>query len=165
MHTKKLTIVVLLSLVTGYFLGTMFVDSDRKPQHVHDHRGEDRVQVAEGFADPEVSLNIMKDPKSGYNLQISTKNFTFAPQNASLEHKDGEGHAHIYVDGEKVARIYSEWVHLDDLEEGERTIEVTLNANDHREYQDRFGVPVVPKQVIKVGDAMKSMGHDAMMME
>ena len=43
----------------------------------------------------------------------------------------GEGHAHVYVDGEKAARIYGPWFHLGALPPGEVTLGVTLNANDH----------------------------------
>ena len=69
---------------------------------------------------------------SGWNLHIETENFSFSPENASLAHIDGEGHAHVYINGVKLGRFYGPWVHLDDLPEGEVTVEVTLNANDHR---------------------------------
>ena len=74
----------------------------------------------------------MRDPASGWTLHVITENFTFSPQNASRDHVPGEGHAHVYINGVKLGRFYGPWVHLDNLPEGEVTVEVTLNANDHR---------------------------------
>lgn len=81
---------------------------------------------------PTLSVMVMEDPMAGYNLHIMTENFTFSPQNASLAHVAGEGHAHVYINGVKLGRFYGPWVHLDQLPAGEVRIEVTLNANDHR---------------------------------
>jgi hypothetical protein len=81
---------------------------------------------------PTLAIAVTEDPMAGYNLQILTENFAFSPENASLGHVEGEGHAHVYINGVKLGRFYGAWVHLDHLPEGEVTIEVTLNANDHR---------------------------------
>ena len=81
-----------------------------------------------------VDLETAIDPLSGLNVRIEPTGFTFSPQNVNLERVDGEGHAHIYVDGIKVSRVYGPWFHLDGLEPGEREIEIRLNANDHSEY-------------------------------
>jgi hypothetical protein len=81
---------------------------------------------------PEVTLLLTPDPMTGYNLQVRTRNFEFAPQDASLADVPGEGHAHVYVNGTKIARVYGEWMHIESLPEGEVTVEVTLNSNDHR---------------------------------
>ena len=81
---------------------------------------------------PILAVTVTEDPMAGYNLHILTENFVFSPQNASLDHVAGEGHAHVYINGVKLGRFYGPWVHLDHLPEGEVTIEVTLNANDHR---------------------------------
>lgn len=158
---QKNYLLVILFLAIGFIAGLLYprADMQHKEEHVHDHRG-DTVQVSEGVDAPELSLAISKDPKSGYNLQLNTKNFTFAPQNASREHKEGEGHAHVYVDGEKVARLYGEWAHLE-LTEGEHKVEVTLNANDHREYADQYGVPVVVSETIVV-EKDEMMDHSSM---
>lgn len=82
---------------------------------------------------PTLYVRILEDPASGYNLNIVTEHFTFSPENASLDHIDGEGHAHVYNNGVKLGRFYGPWVHLDNLPEGEVTFDVTLNSNDHRE--------------------------------
>ncbi|OAN80849.1 hypothetical protein A8B78_10790 [Jannaschia sp. EhC01] len=82
---------------------------------------------------PTLAITVGADPLTGYNLHILTENFTFSPQNASLAHAEGEGHAHVYINGVKLGRFYGPWVHLDGLPDGDVIVEVTLNANDHRE--------------------------------
>lgn len=81
---------------------------------------------------PQIAIMVNPDPMAGYNLHVMTENFTFSPQNASLENVTGEGHAHVYINGEKLGRLYGAWMHLDALPKGEVAIEVTLNTNDHR---------------------------------
>lgn len=95
------------------------------------HAHGESVEAPEGLA---VSLEAIEDSRSGYNLRLTTENFTFAPEHAGGEHVPGEGHAHVYVDGEKLGRIYGEWFHLDNLEPGAHDIRVTLNANTHADY-------------------------------
>jgi hypothetical protein len=80
-----------------------------------------------------VTASLTPDAKAGYNLRLETAGFVWAPENASGDHADGEGHAHLYVDGEKIGRLYGPWAHLL-LEPGEHEIRVTLNANDHGDY-------------------------------
>lgn len=85
---------------------------------------------------PEISIKAYKDKKDGYNIHIMTENFSFAPTKVNGLPTQGEGHAHLYVNEEKIARVYGEWFHVsaDLLEYGENIIEVTLNANDHSEW-------------------------------
>lgn len=91
------------------------------------------VKLEAGANAPTVGVTLHKDPDGSWNLQIHTTNFRFAPENVSKDHVVGEGHAHIYVNGKKVARHYSDWYHLGKLPVGMNKIAVTLNANDHRQ--------------------------------
>lgn len=81
-----------------------------------------------------IDLTVTPDPKSGWNVRVAVENLVFAPRSAGLDHVDGEGHLHLYVDGQKVARLYGEWWHLDGLTAGEHEITVEATANDHRQY-------------------------------
>lgn len=83
---------------------------------------------------PSVGLSVHVDPKSGWNLEITTDGFTSAPEHASGEHIAGEGHFHLYVDGVKRHRVYSDWYYLAGLSEGEHEVAIELTANDHRAY-------------------------------
>lgn len=83
---------------------------------------------------PRVTIAVTPDAMSGYNLEIQTENFAFAPQRASSSALPNEGHAHLMVDGKKLARVYGNWFHIP-VEAvsapGTHEIHVTLNANDH----------------------------------
>lgn len=95
----------------------------------HDH-GEP-IEAAGMYA-PIVDLQVIPLSDGGYNVRVQTMNFTFAPQNVGGDPVDGEGHAHLYVDDEKIARIYGEWYHLESLPEGAQRIYVSLYANNHQ---------------------------------
>lgn len=81
---------------------------------------------------PTLDASLQPDPASGWNLHIRTTGFRFSPENANLGHVAGEGHAHVYINGGKYARIYGPWLHIPSLPKGLVTVEVTLNSNDHR---------------------------------
>ncbi|MEM9954526.1 MAG: hypothetical protein AAF846_23155 [Chloroflexota bacterium] len=94
----------------------------------HHHHHEQTIEVAQPTS---VHLDVQPDPMSGWNVQIITEGFGFAPENASSAHIEGEGHAHLFLNGEQIARVYSEWYHIAHLPMGTHEITVTLNANSH----------------------------------
>lgn len=86
--------------------------------HDEDHEG------------PAFEVQVLRDPVAGWNILIVT-DVRFAPENVSTGNVEGEGHAHVYVDGVKVSRIYGMWHHLNDLEPGEHEVRIELSNNDH----------------------------------
>ena len=98
----------------------------------------DGSRMWDGKKKATIKVIAQKDMMSGYNIRIKTKNFKWAPERASMAHRAGEGHAHIYVDEVKVARVYGEWFHLStanlNLSPGTHVIRVDLNGNDHVPY-------------------------------
>lgn len=113
--------------------------------HHSDAAGGETVEAPDGMS---VSLDAVEDSVGGFNLRIDTTGFTFAPEEVGGEHVQGHGHAHIYVDGEKVARVYGPDYHLDGIAAGEHTIRVVLNTNGHQEYA--VGASVVEDSVTVV---------------
>ena len=109
--------------------------STNQPQPDHDHDAEHDhsrvVEIADGDAVPTLAVEVLKDPKSGWNLRVDVTDFDFAPERVSTDHVPGEGHAHVYVDGEKISRIYDRWFHLGELAPGKHEVRVELSANDH----------------------------------
>lgn len=97
-----------------------------------DHSHDMGMAVAADGDAPSLNIAVTKDPMSGWNLHVMPANFRFAPENSGKAHVDGEGHAHVYVNGAKIARLYGPWMHLADLPKGDTTIEVGLYSNDHR---------------------------------
>jgi hypothetical protein len=65
---------------------------------------------------------------------ITTTGFSFEPDKVDMDHVPGEGHAHVYVDGVKIGRVYDSNYHLTEIDPGERSIRISLNANSHEQY-------------------------------
>lgn len=101
-------------------------------QEVVAHNHDDMLRLPAGPDAPTIRARLVPDPVSGWNLEVITAGFVFAPEHSGHDHVDGEGHAHLYVNGAKVARLYGAWTHIGSLPEGEVEILVTLNSNDHR---------------------------------
>ena len=76
------------------------------------------ISLPGGANPPSVAITVSKDPVGGWNLHVRTGNFRFAPDHASLPHIPGEGHAHLYVNGRKTARLYGPWYHIGELPAG-----------------------------------------------
>jgi hypothetical protein len=83
---------------------------------------------------PNLDLILHPDGASSRNLEISVENFVFDANQVNGANTPGAGHAHIYVDGIKLARTYGPWFHITGLSAGEHEIRVTLNANDHSQF-------------------------------
>lgn len=100
------------------------------PGDVQSHDHDAMVDLPVDGA-PSLAVQLMADPVSGWNLHVQTEAFRFAPEHAGGPHVPREGHAHVYVDGVKIARLYGNWMHLAELPEA-ATVAVTLNSNDHK---------------------------------
>jgi len=122
---SKYIIIAIITGVIGFFIGTSYhstshsVDKTKSQTHEHmdmhmssevHHHGQ--ITIPEGGKIPSVDLIVHDDPKSGWNLQIVTKNYTLSPERASTQNRDGEGHMHLHIDDKKITRIYGEWFHL-----------------------------------------------------
>ncbi len=124
----------------------------------HDHGSV--VEVAEGVPVPTIAIDISEDPVEGWNLQVLTTDFRIVPENVSTAHIDGEGHMHLYIDGEKVSRLYGEWHHIGPLAPGEHEVRVELSANDHSAMAVD-GEVIDATAVFVAGEADDhAMGHD-----
>lgn len=109
--------------------------SHETQQHIeedtgHDHEG---YELSGHGNLPTVSASLVPDTKGGYNLHVEVTGFLFRADKAGSEPVANEGHAHIYVNGEKVARLYGTDFHLPMAEEGDE-VKVTLNAHNHAEF-------------------------------
>lgn len=141
---KNINVVILLALLVGFGGGYIAADAietsntsdSHMSEHAHDENEEHMHQMLMVPAEqaPTVNLIVSEDAKSGWNIHLETTNFRFTPLNVNGDNVIGEGHAHLYIDGEKVARLYGPYFHYDGEFDGTKTFKVTLNANDHSEY-------------------------------
>jgi hypothetical protein len=104
------------------------------------------IAVPEGVPTPALSLKLVKDSMSGFNLILKTQRYDLSvpPQgpmsmadmmSATLNTQTGflQGHAHLYVNGVKIQRIYGDALHLPAtlFKNGINMISVTLNNQGH----------------------------------
>lgn len=103
--------------------------SEPMPEHEHA-----MVQIPDGAKIPKLSIALTRDTKSGFNLAINTQCFELEPP--ELGGNAGaclEGHAHIYINGNKIYRAYSQYIHLpaELFGEGKQQVMVSLNDHEH----------------------------------
>jgi hypothetical protein len=136
----ELVIVVLLLFLLaaffmlGYVIANQSNDKDISPSTAS-NMSHSKFDVPAGQPQPQITnLTASKDPKMGWNIKIETKDFEFTPQNANQKHQPGQGHAHLYVDGIKITRVYSNYYYLSGFNDGIHELTITLNTNDHKDY-------------------------------
>jgi len=138
----------LASVMTGWIL----LVASTSPLHAYSDGAITIHEVAQEVA-PKASLEVKKDPTGGFNVHVSSSNFVWRPESASREHFVGEGHAHVYLDGRKIMRIYNEWFHLNTYQfatrAGEQIVSIEFVGNDHAPYTIQ-GIPVGLEQIIDV---------------
>lgn len=82
---------------------------------------------------PSVMIHASKDANGGWNIQLMTENFKFTPENSGKEDIPNEGHAHLILNGRKIARVYSNWIHAT-IPKGKNILKVNLTTNSHKDY-------------------------------
>ncbi|MEB3289534.1 MAG: hypothetical protein VKI82_06435 [Leptolyngbya sp.] len=113
------------------------------------HHSHHSLEIPVDQPVPTVSLVVHPDAVQGWNLELQTTHFRFAPELVNQANQPGLGHGHLYINGEKQGRIYGPWLHLAQLPPGPNTITVSLNANGH-EALTHYGQPITATVVIEV---------------
>lgn len=108
-----------------------------------------------------VSIAITAEPDAhgGVDVQIAAEGFQFAPDSVDQPHTPGAGHAHIYVDGVKLGRVFESDYHIDPLSPGQHEIKVSLNTNDHSELV-YDGSKVESTATVTVPDVGQAVGDE-----
>lgn len=104
------------------------------------------IAVPNDAPTPALSLALIKDSMSGYNLILDTQRYDLSVppagkmnmqqmMTATINPNNGflQGHAHLYINGVKIQRIYGHALHLPSslFKRGINTISVTLNNHGH----------------------------------
>ncbi|MBE9029063.1 hypothetical protein IQ266_04720 [filamentous cyanobacterium LEGE 11480] len=119
---------------------------DAKMRGHHHHK---KIAIPAGQLVPKVSLKIEPDAIKGWNMQITLENFEFTPDRINQESQTTNGHAHLMLNGRKIARLYGTRYHIPKLPQGKNILAVVLNTNQHEEltYQ---GKPIAGTVIIEV---------------
>lgn len=112
-------------------------------QNDHSHKP---ITIPEKSPHPTLSIEIYKDAISGYNLKIITNYYSLVvpPKEIlnisklmlpTINKETGfiEGHAHLYLNGKKIRRLYAYDTHIPDelLLKGINQITVSINNHAH----------------------------------
>lgn len=126
---------VTFAVVAAYsFFATPYVPLDA-PVPADPHAAHHQpYEVPAGSPVPTLTIELTEDSESGWNVSLATTHFQFAPESAGGAYAAGRGHVHLYVDGEKVARVYGPAFHLPELDPGAHDVRATLNTNGHRPF-------------------------------
>lgn len=100
---------------------------------------------------PEVSMRVEQDKLAGWNVYLTVDRFRFAPAQVNQGNAPNEGHAHLYLNGQKITRLYGTAFHTADMPPGENVVSVSLNGNDHSDLV-LDSVPIRAEVVVLVGD-------------
>jgi hypothetical protein len=100
---------------------------DRKDESGHPYRQVDAAGA------PAVELTVRSDSMDGWNVRLDVSRFRFTPDSVGGGALPGRGHAHLYLDGHRIARVYGEWYHLPDsaVPQGTHRLTARLYADDH----------------------------------
>ena len=133
----RLLLLFIIGLTFGFGGGFLVAGGMGPSSHDHAGHGDMDHDMSgllewEGTA-PDLSIMLMPEMGDAANLHIMADGFTFTPETVNTDPTQGTGHAHIYIDGVKLARTYSNWFHIDHIETGQ-VIRVTLNADNHAEW-------------------------------
>ena len=126
----------------GVLIAPVFRDLPAAPvtdQHVGVMRDDEALPVhvtrdVPAASAPAIELSVTEDPMTGWNIELVTQNFDFTPQGVGGPSAPNTGHAHLYLNQQKIARLYGPYFHIPDLPPGQHEITVTLSSNDHAHY-------------------------------
>jgi hypothetical protein len=108
--------------------------ADDGHDHVHSDESES-AQMREWSGSPVPRVELSLDDSSEHTLLVVVADgFTFTTADVT-DPVDGEGHGHLYVDGELLTMFYAPEFRLpDDVVAERHVLTVTLSTNDHLEY-------------------------------
>ncbi len=109
---------------------------------------------------PGVSLVAEADGSGGILLDIDVSGLELVPADPPADHRPGQGHVHVAVDGRSVAMIATTDHHLTGLADGGHTVVVTLSSNDHRDYHADGG-PIGATAEVEVTGGTPAVQPDA----
>ncbi|BAU65277.1 hypothetical protein STA3757_26580 [Stanieria sp. NIES-3757] len=131
MNKILLFITALVSLVFSSHSNRLLAHEQEQHNVTQEPMHHEMLNIPDNQPIPTVDLIVHEDAKQGWNLEIKTTNFQFAPDKVNQKGALDEGHAHLYVNGEKVTRIYDNWYYLSELKPGMNEIKIKLNTNKH----------------------------------
>lgn len=126
---------VMLALLWGLLVTAPIAHS----KEIHQHASKD---IGASTPVPKIEIHVMKDMVDGVNVHLAVSNYHLnAPYGAALDSDvadDGilQGHAHVFVNAQKLRRLYGNDIHIPSaaLNEGVNQVAVSLNSHYHENW-------------------------------
>ena len=121
------------------------------------------VGVDAAVAEPSIEILFPEsDPDITYcpvfTVVVDVDNLEYSTEDRlGGDHVEGQGHWHLYVNGEYIAYELKDWSTTPALEEGLNQLSVDLAQNDHQPYEVNGDVPTYIAE-ITVGDVEGCVG-------
>jgi uncharacterized membrane protein YphA (DoxX/SURF4 family) len=91
-------------------------------------------------------MEVISEPNNmGNTLHVKLKNWRFTPESVGKPYTLNQGHIHVYIDGEKSGRMYSDWYYFGKLSKGKHKIAITINGDDHTAFT--IGTKMIGKEL------------------
>ena len=138
------------------------------PAHSHDDN-ESRIEFWKKYYNPKVEVTSNKVPsvdisliknKPFYQIKTTVKNFIFTPEKNMKNNLPSEGYGKLYINGEYVSRIYSEYHFVKILPVGVNEIKVILSTNQDHDVANK-GEVIAKGMLITESSAHLKCRHDA----
>lgn len=140
MNRQKLSITLVLSILLATGCGATAVPDST---HSHDQPAEAPVTTAGSAPTLQMSAQVSGDQAT---IKFTTTNFTISPNHYNGAHVPGEGHIHLFVDGnpQRIAVKGHTYV-LTNLKPGTHTLDAQLHTNNHQPYNVKDEVTIMVK--------------------
>jgi len=100
----------------------------------HDHGAASAIHLDELVDPPTIEATAEPDGAGGILVAIDLSGIQLVDATEPLDHRPGEGHLHVLLDGKTVAMTIETSIHLQDLADGHHEVTVAIASNDHRDY-------------------------------
>ncbi|MDG1839951.1 MAG: hypothetical protein P8J64_04330 [Dehalococcoidia bacterium] len=133
----KDVLLVTLACFLTIFMGLACDNHDGEASHHHESSMSSGTFESSNH-DMSVKIRVDEVSPGTVDINVEVTEFKFI---SDTEHRDGIGHAHLYIDGESWGMLYKSETTITELSAGSRVFKVILNTADHRNYA-HHGEPI-----------------------
>ena len=103
-------------------------------KQIHQHSA---LEIPAGAPVPRIEIQVERDPIDGLNVLLIIENYVLNSPIDQLENAPVlQGHAHVFVNGQKKQRLYGNAIHIPQswFRKGVNQIAISLNSHDHENW-------------------------------
>ncbi|MBU8906474.1 hypothetical protein [Desertibacillus haloalkaliphilus] len=125
--------IVSFFVIFSFVTVVLYFYNESRHHYTSNHKGlHEQIEIPSDVSVPAIDGMITRDYSGSWLLKVETENFEFAPEKAGIETESfHEGHAHLYINGEQLNRLYGEYYNIGELNAGTYEVIVSLHANNH----------------------------------